>query len=53
MTISPIAVDSIRGDRLIHPPDTFMGGYNITGHRHQKTNAKGSKVQKMLDYPFT
>ena len=28
-----IPVDSIRGDRLIHPPDSHMGGYNITGHR--------------------
>jgi len=28
-----IPVDAIRGDRLIHPPDSLMGEYNITGHR--------------------
>ena len=22
------------GDRFIHPPDSVMGGYNITGHRY-------------------
>src|SRR6218665_709303 len=28
-----IPIDSIRGIDLFIPPDSLMGGYNITGHR--------------------
>src|SRR6218665_742437 len=42
-------VDSMRGDRFIHPPDSLMGGYNITGHRHLFVTDQRKVIQNFAE----
>jgi len=53
-----IPVDSIRGDRLIHPPDSLMGGTmsrdtGIRDHKSQNLDLKSHEEEALLSVPLT